>query len=215
MHISVDLGAGSGRVMLGRLDEGAFSVEEVHRFRYPPRERDGHLRWDFEAIVAGVLQGLRTAGARARTLGLAPVSVGVDSWGVDYGLVDREGRLVEEPACYRDPGRTSLMEDVLARVPRPEMFARTGIQFLPFNTAYQLYAHVREGLPARAMRLLMIPDLVHQRLCGSVKGSTRTRPPRSSSTRTPGTGTTACSSAWDFPGRSCPSSRLPATAWAS
>jgi rhamnulokinase len=170
MHIAVDLGAGSGRVMLGGLDGDAFSLEEVHRFRYPPREKDGHLRWDFERIVAGILDGLRAAGDRARTLGTPPLSVGVDSWGVDYGLVDDGGRLVEEPACYRDPGRTSLMEEVLDRVPRPEMFARTGIQFLPFNTIYQLYAHVQEGLPAAAKRLLMIPDLVHQRLCGSDRG---------------------------------------------
>lgn len=170
MHIAVDLGAGSGRVMLGGLHGVGFFLEEVHRFRYPPGQKDGHLRWDFEQIVGGVLEGLRSAGARARELGVTPVSVGVDGWGVDYGLVDASGRLLEDPTAYRDPLRTSRMAEVLERVPRAEMFERTGIQFLPFNTVYQLYAQVQEGLPAGAARLLMMPDLVHARLCGSQRG---------------------------------------------
>jgi rhamnulokinase len=95
-------------------------------------------------------------------------SVGVDSWAVDYGLVDASGRLLEEPVCYRDARTDGVMEDVFAQVPRDEIFARTGIQFLKLNTLYQLVAQGRAGWPAEASRLLMVPDLCHHRLCGAM-----------------------------------------------
>src|SRR4029079_11404677 len=112
----------------------------------------------------------KAAQAAAQGLRAEIASVGVDSWGVDYGLVDAAGALVEEPACYRDPKRTAVRAEVLDRVPRDLMFAHTGIQFLPFNTIYQLYAHVKEGIPSGAARLLMIPDLFHARLAETTKG---------------------------------------------
>ena len=140
--------------MLGRLADDGLLLEEVHRFHYPPAERNGHLRWDVEGIWAGIREGLRAARVAAARHGGQLSSLGVDSWGVDYGLVDSEGRLLEEPTCYRDPQRTALMAGVLERVPRDEMFERTGIQFLPFNTVYQLYAHVQEGIPSGAAALL-------------------------------------------------------------
>jgi rhamnulokinase len=96
--------------------------------------------------------------------------VGVDSWAVDYGLLDGDGRLLEDPVCYRDERTQGVMDEVCARLGRDEIFGRTGIQFLPFNTIYQLVAHVREGWPERAARLLMIPDLCHHALCGSLVG---------------------------------------------
>ncbi len=156
--------------MLGRLGDDGLLLQEVHRFTYPPAERNGHLRWDVEHIWSAVKDGLRAAQAAAKGHGAEIASVGVDSWGVDYGLVDAAGALVEEPACYRDPRRTALMAEVLERLPREEMFARTGIQFLPFNTVYQLYAHVKEGIPSGAVRLLMIPDLLHARLADTHAG---------------------------------------------
>jgi rhamnulokinase len=168
LHIAVDLGAGSGRVMLGALGPGELRLDEVRRFHYPPERKDGHLRWPFGRIADEVMAGLRDAGARARAQGRRVRSVGVDSWGVDYGLVDGDGRLLEEPVCYRDERTEHEREAVFARVPRDEIFARTGIQFLVFNTLYQLHAHARAGLPAGAARLLMIPDLLHQRLSGRV-----------------------------------------------
>jgi rhamnulokinase len=165
--------------MIGRLGDGGPLLLEVHRFTYPPAERHGHLRWDVERIWSAIKDGLRAAQAAARGLGAEIASVGVDSWGVDYGLVDAAGALVEEPACYRDAKRTALMDEVLERVPRDLMFAHTGIQFLPFNTVYQLYAHVKEGIPSGAARLLMIPDLFHQRLtetaCGEYTNATTTQ----------------------------------------
>ena len=95
-------------------------------------------------------------------LGRPVASVGVDSWGVDYGLVDGTGDLVEPPVCYRDHRTDGVMDAVFARVPRADVVERTGIQCLPLNTLYQLYAHAREGIPPQASRLLLIPDLVHR-----------------------------------------------------
>lgn len=169
-HLAIDLGAGSGRTIVGRADPSGLVLRETHRFRYAPRPLAGHLRWDFEALLEGIREGLRRAPPVAEELGGRLESVGVDSWGVDYGLVDDDGRLLEDPISYRDERTEGVMEDVFARLPREEIFARTGIQFLPLNTLFQLVAHVRDGLPARAAKLLMIPDLCHHVLCGSLVG---------------------------------------------
>ena len=166
LYVAVDLGAGSGRVFLAGVGPGELRLEEARRFRYPARVAAGHLRWDAARILEEVEAGLRAAGARARELGRPVASVGVDSWGVDYGLVDGDGRLVEDPICYRDARTTGVPARVFARLSRAEIFARTGIQTLDFNTLFQLYAHVQEGVPRAARRLLLIPDLVHLHLCG-------------------------------------------------
>lgn len=170
MHVAIDLGAGSGRAILGRFAPGGLFCREVHRFQYPPRQSGGHLRWDWSRLREGVELGLCAAAAAARELGHEVESVGVDSWAVDYALLDASGRLLEEPVCYRDAARTSAMEEVLRIMPREALYARAGIQFLPFNTVFQLYAHAREGLPTSAARLLMIPDLVHHHLAGVTSG---------------------------------------------
>ena len=169
-HLAIDLGAGSGRAVLGRIGAGGLVLDEVHRFHYPPAPSAGRLRWPFGAILDGLKEGL-AAGQRAAAERRAAIeTVGVDSWGVDYGLLDAGGRLLEDPVCYRDHRTDGAMERVLRKVPREEIFHRTGIQFLQFNTLFQLYVHVREGLPAGARRLLMIPDLCHHALCGSTSG---------------------------------------------
>jgi rhamnulokinase len=115
--------------------------------------------------------------------------VGVDSWGVDYALVDADGALVEDPVCYRDDRTQHAQSEVFAIVPRDEVFARTGIQPQPFNTLYQLWSHAREGLPPHAARLLLVPDYCHHVLCGSLV-SERTN---ASTTQLLG----AASGAWD------------------
>jgi rhamnulokinase len=170
LHLAIDLGAGSGRAIVGRVDASSLVLREAHRFAYAPRSCAGHLRWDFARLVEGVRDGIRRASSVARDLGGRLASVGVDSWGVDYGLLDEGGRLIEDPVCYRDGRTDGLVEAVCARLPHEEIFARTGIQFLALNTLFQLVAHVREGLPATAARLLMIPDLCHHALCGSLSG---------------------------------------------
>jgi rhamnulokinase len=170
VHVAIDLGAGSGRAVAGGLADGGLWLRELHRFRYSPSRHDGHLRWPSRAILEGIETGLAAAGELARAEGRPLESVGVDSWGVDYGLVDAAGRLVEEPVAYRDERTAREMEAAFAVVARDEIFRRTGIQFMVFNTIYQLRAAVREGIPAAARRLLMIPDLCHQHLCGSERG---------------------------------------------
>lgn len=141
-------------------------LEEVRRFRYPATETAGHLRWDLPTIFAEIRAGLREASVRARDLGRQVRSIGVDSWGVDYGLIDSSGKLVELPICYRDQRTRGTMEQVFARMPRAEIFARTGIQFLVFNTLFQFFAHNQAGIPNASWRLLLIPDLINFFLTG-------------------------------------------------
>lgn len=165
LYIAVDLGAGSGRVFLTGAAPGELLLEEVRRFHYPPALRDGHLRWDLSQIFSAIKTGAREAGARARALDRPIKSIGVDSWGVDYGLIDRSGQLIEDPICYRDARTQGICEQVFERVSRAEIYRRTGIQLLEFNTLFQLYAHAQAGLPERA-RLLQIPDLINFFLSG-------------------------------------------------
>ena len=169
LHAAVDLGAGSGRVLIGAISSRV-TLREVHRFTYAPRHSEGHLRWDTTRLFDGLRTGLRDAAIAARAEGGELRTVGVDAWGVDYGLVDETGELVEEPVCYRDARTGGMIERALSIVPKQEIFSATGIQFMPINTLFQLMAHVDEGLPRRARRLLMIPDICHQLLCGSTTG---------------------------------------------
>ncbi len=168
-YVAIDLGAGSGRALLGAVGDGRIDLREVHRFRYEPRHEAGHLRWDAAALLDGVGAGLRNAQAVVAHRGGGTIaSIGVDSWGVDYGLIDAKGRLLQDPISYRDHRTERAIADVFARIPRAEVFARTGIQVLQLNTLYQLYAHARAGLPPDAAHLLLIPDLCHHFLCGTV-----------------------------------------------
>jgi rhamnulokinase len=164
-HLAFDLGAGSGRAILGDVTPSAFDIREIHRFTYAPSHHDGLLRWDIKRLFDGLRDAIDFIETTDADAGLS--SVGVDSWGVDYGLLDDGGHLVESPVCYRDSRTDGVMEDVFSIVPRNEIFRRTGIQFIQLNTLYQLVAHVRAGLPREARKLLLIPDLCHNFLCGS------------------------------------------------
>ena len=166
LHIAIDLGAGSGRVFLFGPDSESLLLQQVRRFHYPPIKSAGHLRWNLPQIFDEIKQGLRDAGARARELGSKIESVGVDSWGVDYALFDSAGNLVELPVCYRDERTLGVMEQVFGLMTSEEIFARTGIQFMPFNTLFQLFAHIREGLSDDAEKLLLIPDTINFYLTG-------------------------------------------------
>lgn len=164
--LAIDLGASSGRAVLGRFGDGGLEVEEVHRFPNRPVEVGGTLYWDmdtlFDEVCEGIRRGLDRAGGRLS-------GVGVDTWGVDFGLLDREGRLIENPVHYRDRRTEGIMERVFEVVPRKRIFAATGIQFLPFNTLFQLAAIKFEdpGRLSEAATMLMMPDLFHYLLCGS------------------------------------------------
>ena len=152
--------------MLARFDGRRLSLEEAHRFPNRPVTLHGHRFWNILGLWDEILTGLRKARQVAGTLD----SIGVDTWAVDYGLVDAGGFLLGQPYHYRDHRTDGVMEQIFARVPRDVLYQRTGIQFLPFNTLFQLYAHERmqPGELAHAHRLLMIPDLLHNWLCGSL-----------------------------------------------
>ncbi len=162
--LAADLGASSGRVLAGSYDGSTLSLEEVHRFPNQPRREQGHLRWDFEGLLSEVQAGFAKGAAAGR-----PASLGIDSWAIDYGLLDASGRLLEAPIHYRDSRSEGMMEWAFARAPKAEIFASTGIQFLPFNTLYQLAWEARQGGAKleRAARALLIPDLFHRFLAGS------------------------------------------------
>ncbi|MGW0947101.1 rhamnulokinase [Streptomyces sp. NPDC002623] len=157
-YAAVDLGASSGRVMVGRVGPDSLELTEAHRFVNRPVRVPEGLRWDVLALYAGVLDGLRAAG---------PVdSVGIDSWAVDYGLLDADGALLGNPVHYRDARTEGVAEKVWGTVPAAELYAATGLQYAPFNTLYQLAAAASSAQLAQARRLLLIPDLLAYWLTG-------------------------------------------------
>jgi len=165
--IAIDLGAASGRVVLGRLADGRLTLAEAHRFDNVPLKLGETLRWDVEAIERGIREGV----SRARTLAVGEEIHGlaVDSWGVDYVLLDEHDRPVATPFHYRDHRTDGAMEQVCERIGRDRIFRRTGVQFAPFNTIYQLAAE-DPGAIRRAERLLMTADYYAHRLGGQTVG---------------------------------------------
>ncbi|MFY0510808.1 rhamnulokinase [Streptomyces anulatus] len=155
---AADLGASSGRVMVGRVGPDTLDLTEVHRFPNRPVHLPEGLRWDILGLHRGVLDGLRAAG---------PVdSLGIDSWAVDYGLLDADGSLLGNPVHYRDRRTEGVPEQVWATVPPEDLYRATGIQHAPFNTLYQLAAARDTPQLAAAERLLLIPDLISYWLTG-------------------------------------------------
>jgi rhamnulokinase len=154
---AVDLGASSGRVMIARVGDDELSLREAHRFANRPVCADGTLHWDIRGLYREILTGLRGAGGVE--------SVGIDSWAVDYGLLDTGGTLIGDPVHYRDGRTDGVMDRVVADVGAETLYDVSGLQFLPFNTVYQLVA---APPPDRAATLLMIPDLLAYWLTGSI-----------------------------------------------
>jgi rhamnulokinase len=165
---AVDIGASSGRVVLATVSERSLELREVHRFPNRPVRVGGTLLWDVLGLYAGVLDGLREAG---RVLGDQPLDgVGVDTWAVDYGLLDADGALVGLPVHYRDTRTDGVAERVSGIVGADELYRRTGIQDLPFNTVNQLVAEQSGARLAAARRALMVPDLLAYWLTGGPDG---------------------------------------------
>jgi len=162
---AVDLGASSGRVMLADVDATRIDLREMHRFPNRPVRVRGTLQWDILALWAGVLDGLRVAGGERSLAG-----IGVDSWAVDYALLDADGALLGNPVHYRDARTEGVAEAVDAVIAPAELYATTGVQRLPFNTIYQLVAARDTAAMAAAARLLMIPDLIAYWLTGAAVG---------------------------------------------
>lgn len=162
-YLAFDLGAESGRAVLARLQAGILTTEEVHRFRNDPVEYGGSLHWD----VARLWFEVRTALDRVKDVELA--GIGVDAWGVDYALLGERGELLQNPYHYRDRRTQGVMEEVFRKVPKEEIYRETGIQFMPINTLYQLFAAQRDTptIIAAARQLVTIPDLFNYWLTGN------------------------------------------------
>lgn len=163
-YLAVDIGASSGRHILGWLDDGVIRLEEIHRFENGMVEKNGFKQWDVDHLVAEIVAGLRRAGER----GTRPVSMGIDTWGVDYVLLDRDDKMVGPPVAYRDARTEGVIPKVYDIIAEEELYARTGIQKLLFNTVFQLYA-VRQDHPEwldRAESMLMMPSYLGYRLTG-------------------------------------------------
>ncbi len=159
---AVDLGATSGRVMLGRVGLDELALESVARFpNGPVAAADGSLHWDFTRLFGEVRVGLEAALAAEPALS----SVGIDSWAVDYGRLDADGRLIDEPFHYRDERTTPAVAEVHGLIAFEQLYRRNGLQLLPFTTLYQLVAERRLG---EAQTMLLIPDLIAYLLTGRV-----------------------------------------------
>lgn len=162
---AIDLGAESGRVMLAGLADERLHLREVHRFVNRPVRVRQTLHWDVLSLWAEIKHGLSLcAGQTSNPL----TSIGVDAWGVDFGLLDAHGQLLGNPVHYRDARTTGMLERAFSRVPREQIFEQTGIQFMPINTVYQLLALAEGNSPqlAQAAQLLTIPDLLNYWLTG-------------------------------------------------
>src|SRR3954452_22758660 len=157
--LAFDLGAESGRGLVGLLDDRRLRLEVVHRFPNGPVRTLDTLHWDVLRLYDEVGQGLRLCAARHGPLD----GLGVDTWGVDFALLGRGGTLLGNPRHYRDPHTEGVMERAFARLPRGEVFRQTGIQFMRFNTLFQLLALQRDRSPLldAAHTLLFMPDLFH------------------------------------------------------
>jgi rhamnulokinase len=166
-YLAIDVGASGGRHILGWLEEGRLRSEEVCRFHNGTVRRGGRLCWDRDALYESILRGLKRCGE----LGKIPVSVGIDTWGVDFVLLDAAGGVIGDTVAYRDNRTDGMDAEVFARMPETELYRRTGIQTQPFNTIFQLMALSQSGggLPPEAKTLLLTPDYLHYRLCGVAK----------------------------------------------
>jgi len=165
-YLGIDLGAESGRVMAGLFDGETISLKELHRFTNGPVALGGTIHWDVLRLWSEIQVGIAKGAAE---YGDAIASIGVDTWGVDYVLCSKSGQLLGQPYHYRDSRTKDILADAFHRVPRREIFAATGLQFLEFNTLFQLLAMQRTDGPLLklAERLMMMPDFFHWCLCGS------------------------------------------------
>ena len=162
---AVDLGAESGRVARVHFDGERLHLDVVHRFTHTPREIDGVLRWNLNTLDGGIRHGLATLAQGDTDI----ASVGVDAWGVDYGFLDRDGALLDEPTCYRDGRQVVAYDRALDTFGAQRLYAATGVQLMPINTVFAL-ASDAATLPQRLERastLLMLPDVFHHLLSGS------------------------------------------------
>lgn len=164
-YVAVDLGAESGRVMLGSVSKDNLGLEEIHRFGNGPVEENGTLRWDFDRLLSEVKVGIGMAAKKASS---EIQGIGVDSWGVDFGLLDSKGELVERPYHYRDSRTDGMREKAFELMSKRQIYQSTGIQFMQLNSVYQLLAMRLANSDAltKTKKLILIGDLFSYFLCG-------------------------------------------------
>lgn len=163
-YAAVDIGASSGRLMLGSVENGRIQLEEIHRFYNGLKEMDGHMCWDTQYLFGEIKTGLK----KCKEIGKVPSTIGVDTWGVDFVLLDEKDELIGQAVGYRDSRNEGMDKEVYKIISEPDLYARTGIQKASFNTIYQLMA-VKKQNPEqleKAKTLLMMPDYMHFLLTG-------------------------------------------------
>ena len=160
--LAIDMGASGGRHILGHLEGDMLVTEEVYRFENGMKNRDGQLIWDVEEIFVHILAGLR----RCKELGKIPATVAIDTWGVDYVLLDAREKELLPCVAYRDSRTLAVMDEVYSILPKENLFARTGIAEQSFNTIFQLYCDKKSGKLDAAAHFLMIPDYFAWKLTG-------------------------------------------------
>ena len=169
-YLAIDIGASSGRHIVSYLENGKMVTEEIYRFQNGPEELtayDGqpHLMWTHERLFTEIVNGLK----KAKELGKVPYAVGIDTWGVDYALLDENDEAIGGTYCYRDSRTEATIPQVHEILPFAELYGKTGIQFATFNTVYQLMDDKNSGRMAKAKSFLMLPDYFHFRLTGVKK----------------------------------------------
>ncbi|MBO7230636.1 MAG: rhamnulokinase [Bacteroidaceae bacterium] len=164
-YLAIDFGGGSGRIMAGSIVEGKLELEEIHRFGNRQVKLGNRLYWDFLSLFQDMKNGLKLAAQK----GYNVKSIGIDTWGVDFGLIDKEGNLLGNPVCYRDSRTEGLPEEFFSFTDRKEHYAETGTQVININTLFQLYSMKKENSPllAAADKLLFMPDLFSYYLTGT------------------------------------------------
>lgn len=166
-YIAVDLGASSGRVILGKIDDQNITLQEIHRFENGPIEVDNSFRWDFNKLMTDIKDGLKKAILQSNG---KIESIAVDSWGVDFGHLDSDGKLIENPYHYRDARTDQMCEKAFQMIPRKEIYNITGIQFMQLNSIFQLLA-VRQTNPEllkKTDKICFMADLISYHLCGEI-----------------------------------------------
>lgn len=157
INLAFDLGASSGRLMMSHFDGKQIKLEEIHRFPNEPVWMNGRFYWDFLRLLHELKEGLK----KIAHLGVEVAGIGLDTWGVDYGLLDKDGQLLSNPVHYRDGRGDGMLEEIEKNISFQEIYQKTGIQYMSFNTLYQLYHDIkyRPHIVAQAESLLFMPDL--------------------------------------------------------
>ncbi|MCP0887419.1 rhamnulokinase [Ligilactobacillus sp. WILCCON 0076] len=162
VYVAVDIGASSGRLMLSKLVDNRLVIEEVHRFKNGFVHYQGHDRWNIDKLIEEILIGLN----KIKEAGYHSVSLGIDTWAVDYVLVDGKGKKLQDPIAYRDTRTQGSIEKLTSDLSKEYIYKKTGIQFLDFNTLYQLFEEDRDLL-AKTDKIMMIPDYIGYVLTGN------------------------------------------------